>query len=101
MGNKINFKPATFYLGITDHLAKAVEGLKSEDVDLGGGRDERGAKRGRGEILDEVSQGIAQVQPKRAPVGEDGVTTDLHPVKIPTSKRSNTKGPGESSSIDP
>jgi triacylglycerol lipase len=27
MGREIKFKPATFYLGIADHLAKAVEGL--------------------------------------------------------------------------
>lgn len=26
MGREIKFKPATFYLGITDHLARVVEG---------------------------------------------------------------------------
>lgn len=31
MGREIKFKPATFYLGIADHLAKAVEGLKPGD----------------------------------------------------------------------
>jgi hypothetical protein len=31
MGREIKFKPATFYLGIADHLAKAVEGLMPGD----------------------------------------------------------------------
>ena len=68
MGNEIKFKPATFYLGIVDHLAKAVEGLKPEDmVEESDGGDRR-AKRGHGELLDGVSQ---EIVPAKA---EDGLT---------------------------
>jgi hypothetical protein len=31
-GKEIKFKPATFYLGVTDHLAKAVEGLTWDNL---------------------------------------------------------------------
>ena len=30
-GREIAFKPATFYLGIADHLARVVEGQESQD----------------------------------------------------------------------
>lgn len=49
MGNEIKFKPATFYLGITDHLAKAVERSKPEDMDAER-RGEQDQERGHGEI---------------------------------------------------
>ncbi|KAF9654124.1 alpha/beta-hydrolase [Thelephora ganbajun] len=52
MGNEIKFKPATFYLGIVDHLAKAVEGLKQEDMDAGRGGGDQDAKRGHGEFVE-------------------------------------------------
>jgi hypothetical protein len=81
MGNEIKFKPATFYLGVADHLAKFVEGLESEDVDTGGGKDKRSGERGRGEILDGKSQGVTQVGTNQAPVSEEGVTTEVHPTK--------------------
>ena len=61
MGNEIKFKPATFYLGIVDHLAKAVEGLKPEDVTAESGRDRR-PKRGHGELLEGAPQEIAPVE---------------------------------------
>ena len=32
-GREIKFKPATFYLGVTDHLAKAVEGQSQDDLE--------------------------------------------------------------------
>lgn len=86
MGNKINFKPATFYLGIMDHLAKTVEGL---DADAGEGGDRRGAKRGHGEILDSVPHGVATRR-------EEGIATGVHPTKAPSSKQPNAKGNGES-----
>ena len=31
MGREIKFKPATFYLGIADHLARVVEGQQPEE----------------------------------------------------------------------
>jgi triacylglycerol lipase len=39
-GKEIKFKPATFYLGVIDHLAKAVEGqtrdnMKNQDFNNG------------------------------------------------------------------
>ena len=38
MGREIKFKPATFYLGIADHLARVVEGQgHPEDSEAGAG----------------------------------------------------------------
>ena len=38
MGREIKFKPATFYLGIADHLARVVEGQgHPEDSEVGAG----------------------------------------------------------------
>ena len=101
MGNEIKFKPATFYLGVADHLAKAVEGLEPEEVDAGRSRDKRGTKRGSEEIPGGVSQGIAQVEPKQAPVFEDNVTTEVHPTDVPAPKQPSTKGQGESADPAP
>lgn len=33
MGREIKFKPATFYLGIVDHLARVVEGQQTSQPD--------------------------------------------------------------------
>jgi hypothetical protein len=96
MGNEIKFKPATFYLGIVDYLAKAVEGLKPDDAD-----EERGggAKRGHGEIVDGVSHGETNMAPR---VGE-GVASEVHPAKDPLRKLSTMgkdKDAGQSSSFN-
>lgn len=93
MGNEIKFKPATFYLGVADYLAKVVEGLESEDVGTGKGKSKQGAKLGHGEILD---GGIAQVEVKQAHVSDDGATTEIHPTRAPASGQPNTDGNGES-----
>lgn len=75
MGNEIKFKPATFYLGIADHLAKVVEGLKPEDMDAERGGGDPGVKRGHGKILDTTPHGVAQEETKQAPVtAEEGLT---------------------------
>ena len=44
MGREIKFKPATFYLGITDYLARIVEGQEA--------RQPRYSEDGREEILE-------------------------------------------------
>ena len=74
MGNEIKFKPATFYLGIVDHLAKAVEGLKPEDVNAERDGDDRC---GHGEILDAASQATVTI--------EECVTKPL-PTKLPSNE---------------
>ena len=78
MGNEIKFKPATFYLGVADYLAKAVEGLKPEDMDAEEGGD---VKPGHGEIKDESSQRMMGRVPTEIPhpkvpstTGKDKVT---------------------------
>ena len=41
MGREIKFKPATFYLGITDYLARVVEGQEAKQSRYSGdGREE-------------------------------------------------------------
>ena len=67
MGNEIKFKPATFYLGIVDHLAKAVEGLKPEDMTAERTGGDQGAKRDHSELLDGASQGVEAEQATAAP----------------------------------
>ena len=44
MGREIKFKPATFYLGITDYLARVVEGQEA--------RQPRYSEDGREEVLE-------------------------------------------------
>lgn len=88
MGSEIKFKPATFYLGVVDHLAKVVEGLKPEDVDAE--RDDHGPKRGHGEILDAASDGVAHGEAKQAPItAEEGITG------FPHTEESSDKGKDE------
>lgn len=56
-GNEINFRPATFYLGIADILATEVEGIKRDEE---GGRDLAASPTRQGETgVDE------QLQPTR------------------------------------
>ena len=96
MGNEIKFKPATFYLGVVDHLAKAVEGLKPEDIGAEGGE---GAKRGHGEILDDVTQGTAQEgETKLASRVGEVVTAEVHPTNDP-SRGPSMKGKGRDASL--
>ena len=80
MGNKIKFKPATFYLEIVDHLAKAVEGLKPEDEAAGrsgGGQDE---------LPGSASHGV---ETKRAPVTSEGLK------ELPSTNKPSGKGKDE------
>ena len=87
MGREIKFKPATFYLGIADHLARVVEG--QEQPEEGGSRrtsDERpeperetsDERRGRerAEMADSLGKGESRVgsagpSPRGAPLGEE------------------------------
>lgn len=90
MGNEIKFKPATFYLGIVDHLAKVVEGLKLEDVDA-----ERGD--GHGEILDTVPHEATQREAQQAPTGEGG-STEFPSLQEPSGKGKD-KDPGPATTL--
>lgn len=92
MGNEIKFKPATFYLGIADHLAQAVEGLESEDVDAT--KVTESAERGRGKILVRMSDGINRVETKQALVREECVATEVHPINAHISGQPGAKGRG-------
>ena len=87
MGREIKFKPATFYLGIADHLARVVEG--QEQPEEGGSRrtsDERpeperetsGERRGRerAEMADSLGKGESRVgsvgpSPRGVALGEE------------------------------
>lgn len=92
MGNEIKFKPATFYLGIADHLAKVVEGLEPEDMDPERGEGDEDAKRGHGEILDTVPHGVAQRETKQAPTAEEGLV-GFSSTKEPSGKgKTRTQG---------
>lgn len=63
MGREIKFKPATFYLGIADHLAKAVEGLQPGD------RGDQGK--------DQVEKGIEPEPARSNETGDPSTGTDL------------------------
>ena len=97
MGNEIKFKPATFYLGIVDHLAKAVEGLKPEDV-----AEERkgGLRRGHGELLDGVSHGPFPVDTGQATMNAEEGSTGLPSTKEPSGTGVD-KVPGQSTILGP
>jgi len=100
MGNEIKFKPATFYLGLVDHLASAVEGLKPEDVTAERGRGDQDAKPGHGEIIDVAPHETAQGETKRAPVTAEEGLTEFPSTKESTGKGkyvglTTTSGPGE------
>ena len=95
MGNEIKFKPATFYLGVVDHLAKAVEGLKPEDMDAEGGE---GAKRGHGEILDDVTQSTVPGSGTKLASRIEVITAEVHPTNDP-SREPSMKGKGKDASL--
>lgn len=73
MGREIKFKPATFYLGIADHLARVVEGQEqprgAEEGEQGEAdrpapeRETSGERRGRerAEMADSLGKGESQV----------------------------------------
>lgn len=94
MGNEIKFKPATFYLGIVDHLAKAVEGLKPEDLAVERNAGDQGAKHGHGELQD----GASQVETGQANAAVEGLT-ELSPTKEPNGKW-NDNGQGLATTPD-
>ena len=57
MGREIKFKPATFYLGIADHLARVVEGQgHPDDSEVGAGAVVDAAVGTRPEIASESSE---------------------------------------------
>lgn len=96
MGNEIKFKPATFYLGIVDHLAKVVEGLKPEDVDVERGEGNQDVKQGHGEILDAATHGVARSETKQAPItAEEGFTG------FPSTEEPSGKGKDKDESRSP
>lgn len=100
MGNEIKFKPATFYLGVVDHLARAVEELKPEDKTAERGRGDQDAKPGHGEIMDAVPHGPARGETKQAPAtAEEGLTGFPSTTELAGQGKhvglSTTSGPGE------
>jgi len=92
MGNEIKFKPATFYLEVVDRLAKAVEGLKPEDMDTERRGGDRDSKRGSGELLDEVPRVVALVETERTVVVVEGDVTEPPPTTLSSLKESSDKG---------
>ena len=67
MGREIKFKPATFYLGIADHLARVVEGQAAQGERDAEGRpsnvrESSGERRGRerAEMADSLGKGESQ-----------------------------------------
>ena len=63
MGREIKFKPATFYLGIADHLARVVEGQGARPAEGAAGAQPRRESsverrdRERGEMADSLEKG--------------------------------------------
>lgn len=100
MGREIKFKPATFYLGIADHLARVVEGqsLPEPGHSNEGGEEDSGEPRPgpsretsgerqdreRGEMADSLEKGESQA----------GTPT-------PTPKNSNSSGGGTAAHARP
>ena len=74
MGREIKFKPATFYLGIADHLARVVESEGNPDDQVQGGtadvsraeREEIRRETERAEMADSLMMGEQQVQDGRS-----------------------------------
>ena len=93
MGNEIKFKPATFYLGIVDHLAKAVEGLKPEGTEAERDVGDLNPKRDHGGILDPASHGGVQGETKQAPITPGEGMTGF-PSAGGTSGKGKNKDPG-------
>lgn len=88
MGNEIKFKPATFYLGLVDHLASVVEGLKPEDVTAERGRGDQDVKPGHGVIIDAPPHGAARGETNRVPVTAEEVLTGSSSTKEPLVRES-------------
>ena len=99
MGNEIKFKPATFYLGIVDYLAKVVEGLKPEDVDAERGEGDQDTKRGHGEILDTVPHEAAQRETQQAPTAEGSSTDSEFPSLQELGGKGKDKDPGPAATL--
>lgn len=87
MGNEIKFKPATFYLGIVDHLARAVEGSELGDTAAERSGGDQGAKRDHGRLLDRVAQ--------QATTTADGST------ELPSGGKGSNKDPGLATTLGP
>ncbi|KAI0801042.1 Alpha/Beta hydrolase protein, partial [Fomes fomentarius] len=88
MGREIKFKPATFYLGIADHLARVVEGQEqprsAEEGEQGEAerpapeRETSGERRGRerAEMADSLGKGESQVGTPATPKNSERVSID-------------------------
>ncbi|KAF6766583.1 triacylglycerol lipase [Ephemerocybe angulata] len=74
MGKEIEFRPATFYLGIADMLAKEVEGQKENAADA-----ERGRRSQSPELVqsDEGAEGSETRTPKQASPVDSGTATPI------------------------
>src|SRR4051794_17030844 len=59
-GREIEFKPATFYLGVADHLARVVEGIDGEH--LGGKSDNPEASKNSGAEGTRAGEGVKTVE---------------------------------------
>ena len=87
MGREIKFKPATFYLGITDHLARVVEGqeqtAESSTPHEGSSvsreeREEIKEEGVRAEMADSLDKGTGDEQASESSDGDIG-TSRSHP----------------------
>jgi triacylglycerol lipase len=72
MGRAISFKPATFYLGVVDHLARVVEGGEEAAPSSPQAARELDRKTGEGvQVVDGQGKGQAwRAEPKRAMSGD-------------------------------
>ena len=64
MGREIKFKPATFYLGIADHLARVVEGQAQphEQVEMGPGHGSTSRERQEREQIREEGERVEMAE---------------------------------------
>jgi triacylglycerol lipase len=64
MGRSIKFKPATFYLGIADHLARVVEGQAEphEQVNTGTGHGTTRRERAEREMIREEGERVEMAE---------------------------------------
>jgi triacylglycerol lipase len=72
MGRAISFKPATFYLGVVDHLARVVEGGEEAAPSSPQAARELDRKTGEGvQVVDGQGKGqTGRAEPKRAMSGD-------------------------------
>ena len=113
MGREIKFKPATFYLGIADHLARVVEGqeapaaapaselsseVRSRPEQLARETSGEREDRERGEMADSLQKGTAEVT---SPNASSDATSALGGIQEPGSQivedssNAETSGKGE------